>query len=109
MLGRYAVRKFFIITSAIALIVGSLQVTPIQKKLLNLCVDSYPKIEFSETTGMFPFDFSMKELSFKNREFRIDIDNLKLKFGKSLLRVNNIDIDKAKVTILKKLSSAPPI
>lgn len=97
---RYALKKFlkilFFATIFFSIIFSILQFNFVQKFLLNLVTDEDVVINFKSTTGVFPFNFSVKNLKVSNNDFEIFFNKASLKLDKNLNQFKKVEIDESK-------------
>ena len=97
MIGRYVIKKLCFILIFFLLIFGSLQTSFIQNKILKICFGENINVSFSQSLGIFPFNFSVKDLKISNKDFSFKTGNLHIKLSGKLTHIEKISIDKINV------------
>lgn len=95
--GRKFIRIFVGIIGGLGLIVGSLQLTFIQKYILN----SFVNTDFDKISGIFPFDFSIYNFKLKIENTDVQANKVYIKLGKKLNKIQQIDIEKIDIQTSK--------
>lgn len=107
MIGRYAVKKFVVITSVIALSLLGCQFPSVQKLIINACLSDNVKLEFCESNGFFPFDFSIGGIKINCPDFSISIGNLNVTLSAKLFKIRRLLIDRLTVVAPKNSKLTP--
>lgn len=93
MVVRYVRRKLtctiIFIAGTIAVLLGTLQISYIQKCILNIFVSA----DFEKISGVFPFNFSIYKLNLKVDNTNVDIDKISVKLGKKCNKIKNVTIE----------------
>ena len=77
MIVRYAIKRLSILTIALGALVGSLQLSIVQKAIVRLITRPGIQITFSKISGFFPFKFNINSIAVRNADIRADIKSLK--------------------------------
>ena len=107
MIVRYIIKKLVIPIAILTTIFGSLQLTFVQRRLLNLSNIADFHVHFDETEGFFPFNFLIKGVQIDNKEMRIDVNRLDFSLGTRIFSIKNIGIDKINITQLTDAKLCP--
>lgn len=94
MIWRYLIKRFSFIVTFFLLIFGSLQLSLVQNKILKLCVGKEINVDFFESSGVFPFNFSIKNLKISSKDFLLETDNLHIKLSGKLTHIKKVSIEK---------------
>ncbi|MBQ8651442.1 MAG: hypothetical protein IJ481_02855 [Alphaproteobacteria bacterium] len=100
--------KSILISGAIVVgVVGSLQLSYIQKKIIGFAVGNHAKIDFKSTEGFFPFLFKVNGLRIDVDSTNIDIDYANVNLSKHLFNLKRLDIGSINIQQGKKTDSMP--
>ena len=107
MIARYIIKQLVILVTILVTIFGSLQLTFVQRRLLNLINTSDFQINFDEMKGFVPFKFSIKGLCIEDDDMRIDAHRLDVSLSTRIFGIKYIGVDKVRITQLTDAKLCP--
>ena len=90
----------------IEIIFSILQITVVQNKLINLFLQEDVNIELVGSSGVFPFNFSVKKINIKSKDFKVLALNVAIKINTNLTDVQNLKIEELKIDSSSKSGSS---
>ena len=107
MVAKYALKKLLLLITIFVSIFGGLQLDFVQHKLFSLFSCPEIDIQFKKISGLFPFNFSLYDLSIRSDDMQIDINRINLLLARSIFRVKHLEVDKFRITPLTETKLCP--
>jgi hypothetical protein len=61
--------------------------------LIDLAIGKYVRFNFSDSSGFFPFNFSLKGLNISGKDFDAKVNRVDISFSKSLINIKKLAVD----------------
>jgi hypothetical protein len=98
-IGHYVIKRFFtvfaVFVGIMLAIFGGLQSVEIQKRLLNCIAFGGLMIDFDDTSGIFPFNFTVKNLRIENCDMALRAASVAVELSSHLINIEKLDVHDA--------------
>ena len=109
MIARYAIKKFLKVFFWTSLFFSSIfflfQITSVQNNILNFFLEDTATIELIETSGLFPFNFSIRKVNIKSPDFSASIDNLHIRTSSNFLEIKKLSATSINIKTLTQTNN----
>ena len=107
MIVRYAIKRLSILTIALGALVGSLQLSIVQKAIVRLITRPGIQITFSKISGFFPFKFNINSIAVRNADIRADIKSLKCILSAKRIGIKALEAEKVTIKAFSETKITP--